>query len=124
MTEQIHYSWQNFNDAVEVIANRVRAAGHLQHLKHIYGVPRGGLVLAVKLSHMLNLPMTDFETLIAEGDALVVDDISDTGTTMKRMNKLAACTATIHVVPGTICMPDIWVEERAKDAWVVYPWEV
>ena len=123
MTKQIHYSWQNFDDAVEVIANRVRAEGHLQRVKRIYGVPRGGLVLAIKLSYRLGLPLATLQE-VAYGHTLVVDDISDSGETLMRLGRLAVCTATIHAVPGTTFVPDIWVEKRDKDTWVVYPWEV
>lgn len=124
MTKQIHYSWQNFDDAVEVIVSHVKAERHLLYIQRIYGVPRGGLVLAVKLSHRLGLPLATLEEVVAYGHAFIVDDISDSGNTMKHISKLAVCTATIHVVSKTVCMPDIWVEQRAKDAWVVYPWEV
>jgi len=124
MTKQMHYSWQDFDGAVEVIASRVKAEGHLQHLECIYGIPRGGLVLAVKLSHRLNLPLATLEEAVARGHTFVVDDISDSGETLKHISKLAACVATIHVVDGTVFRPDIWVEEIAKDVWVVYPWEV
>ncbi len=124
MTKQVHYSWQSFDDAMEVIANRVRAEGYLQYIKRIYGIPRGGLVLAVKLSHKLGLPLTTLEHVIAYGQTLVVDDISDTGDSLGHIGKLAICIATIHMVPGTTFVPDIWVEERAEDTWIVYPWEV
>ena len=124
MTKQIHYSWQNFDDAIEVLFNRIIAEGHIHHLKRIYGVPRGGLVLAVKLSHRLDLHLATLEEVVAYGHTLVVDDISDSGNTMKHIGKMAVCTATIHIVPGTIFVPDIWVEEKVKGDWVVYPWEV
>jgi len=124
MTKRVHYSWQNFDDAVEVIANCVKAEGHLQHVEQIYGIPRGGLVLAVKLSHRLKLPLALLEDVVAYGHTLIVDDISDSGETLGHIGKLATCTATIHMVAGTAFIPDIWVEERAKDVWIVYPWEV
>ncbi len=124
MSKRIYYSWPNFNDAMEVIASRVRAEGHLQRIKRIYGISRGGLVMAVKLSHRLGLPLATLEDVMVYGHTLIVDDISDSGETLKRVGKLAICTATIHMVPGTVFKPDIWVEEKARDTWIVYPWEV
>ncbi len=124
MTKQVHYSWQEFNEAMDTIANRIKTEGHLQRIKCIYGIPRGGLVIAVKLSHMLDLPLATLAEVVAYGHTLIVDDIIDSGNTLSHIGKLAACTATIHRVPGAMFVPDIWVEERAKNAWVIYPWEV
>jgi len=123
-SKRILYSWQNFNDAMEVIVNRIRAERYLLHLERIYGLPRGGLVLAVKLSYRLGLPLATLEDVVAYGQTLVVNDISDSGESMRRIGKLAVCTATLHIVSEAAFVPDIWVEARDENAWVVYPWEV
>lgn len=124
MTKREHYSWRDFGEAVEIICSKLRQDGLLKEIKGIYGIPRGGLVLAVALSHKLDLPLYSLEQVIAHGHALVVDDISDSGETLKRFGRLAECTATIHLVPGTSYVPDVWAEERSIDSWMVYPWEV
>ncbi|MEY2749954.1 MAG: hypothetical protein RLZZ168_1970 [Cyanobacteriota bacterium] len=49
-------SWQEFDRAVEQLAAHAR---QLPEPCGIHGVPRGGLVLAVALSHRLELPLLE-----------------------------------------------------------------
>lgn len=121
--EFIHYSWKDFEQAVDTIVRRLKQTEIVSQCGRVYGIPRGGLVLAVTLSHRLGMPLATLDEVVAHGDALVVDDISDTGRTLQRFGPLGACTATLHLVPGTIYVPNIWVEERAPANWVIYPWE-
>ena len=119
------FSWEDFNKAVDVIIDALRRKGLLSKVTQIYGIPRGGLVLAVALSHKLNLPMTlALADIVARGGALIVDDISDSGKTMAIWGPLGVCSATIHRVPSTIYIPDVWAVDRAEGVWVEYPWEV
>ncbi|MFQ6053044.1 MAG: phosphoribosyltransferase, partial [Candidatus Bathyarchaeia archaeon] len=60
--------------------------------------------------------------------ALVVDDVSDTGESLKvaRRHVLSrgaseVRVATLHVKPWSRFRPDFYAEE--VDAWIVYPWE-
>jgi len=128
--DKILFTWSDFDVAVTNIVARLRAKGIVEKIDVIYGIPRGGLVLAVVLSHRLDRPLTaDFPRAFDEAMSgkrlLMVDDISDTGRTLKRFAAaLGACTATIHFVKGSVFEPDVWVCERPRDAWVVYPWEV
>jgi len=59
---------------------------------------------------------------------LIVDDVSDTGATLKvivdHLKSLGASevrVATIHYKPWSEFMPDYFIEETTK--WIVYPWE-
>jgi hypoxanthine phosphoribosyltransferase len=107
-----YFSWKDFDLAVIDLAKRLEG----KNFKNVYGIPRGGLILAVALSHRLSLPLTD-----SVSDAtLVVDDISDSGKTLLpyRTNGIA----TIHRVIGTQVEPDYCYRVRKAD-WVVYPWE-
>lgn len=114
--EMINFTWPDFDKAVDVLVGQLRPL----HFKSVFGIPRGGLVLAVVLSHRLGVRLF---TSPFDG-SLVVDDISDTGRTLKYYQVRGYKTATIHRVPGTICEPDYWVVERPQGAWIVYPWEV
>jgi len=60
--------------------------------------------------------------------ALVVDDVSDSGNSLKVAKEHVAGrgasevrVATLHVKPWTAFMPDYYASE--VDAWIVYPWE-
>ena len=64
----------------------------------VYGIPRGGTVLAVMLSHKLDIP---FITDLKDGDDyIIIDDIVDTGETLKRYKEQPECRnsyfVTIH----------------------------
>lgn len=114
----------------------------------IITIARGGLPGAVQLSHQFEAPMTiaevskydendeagelEIESLPELPDldtsALIFDDISDTGETMRTITMFAEWsprvevkTATMHVKPETSFVPDYWVTRT--DKWVVYPWE-
>jgi hypoxanthine phosphoribosyltransferase len=88
---------------------------------NVYGIPRGGLVVAVVLCHRLGLPLlTDAEKV--GPDTLVVDDICDSGRALSPY--VGRCTtATLHVVPSACVRPDFFARICMAD-WVKYPWEV
>lgn len=91
----------------------------------IYGIPRGGLVIAVMMSHILNIPYTDrLQSLYGER-FLVVDDIADSGETLQQMRAEVfknAEFATIHYNKDSIFKPNFYVSMKQND-WIVYPWE-
>jgi hypoxanthine phosphoribosyltransferase len=121
---QIYFTWAEFNDAADIIASEIKAKGLLNTFTHIYGIPRGGLPLAVALSHRLNKFVTtdSINVFRLQGrHILVVDDISDTGKTLKTINP--DLSATIHMVADTNFRPTIHVCIKKKEDWVVYPWE-
>lgn len=84
----------------------------------VYGVPRGGLSIAVKMSHVLGLPMLAHPTK----NTLVVDDISDTGVTLQNIkNKKIAC---LYSADWTVTKPDFFIEPKTKrESWIIFPWE-
>ena len=63
---------------------------------------------------------------------LVVDDISDGGSTLEyikhelvenyRLNNLKF--ATLYTKPHTTFVPDYYVTEYPNESWIVFPWEV
>lgn len=104
-------SWEDFDNLCYSLANKIQASG--KQFKSIYGIPRGGLIVAVKLSHILGIPFK-------EDADLVVDDICDSGKTLEGIKKH---TATLHFRVGASVKPNFYVEEK-KDEWIKYPWEV
>lgn len=113
------YTWQEFDKDIEKIAAWARSRG----FKNIYGISRGGLVVAVALSHRLGLPLTQrFEDINQE--TLVVDDISDSGSTLLALGQKLAkrpIVAALFYHKDTKRMPDFAPSEKKE--WVVFPWE-
>jgi hypoxanthine phosphoribosyltransferase len=121
----INFSWDEFNEAADMIASEIRSKGLLNKFTHIYGIPRGGLPLAVALSHRLEKFVTTDSINVFRlcgRKMLVVDDISDSGKTLKELNP--DLSATIHMVKDTAFRPTIHVHMKNKEDWIVYPWEI
>ena len=105
-------TWVDFNKAVRLIAEQVNK----DKIKAVYGEPRGGLCLAVALSHELNIPLVNHS-----GDhVLWVDDIIETRRTLDRnMPRFGQCAAWLVRHPHHDCIHAFEVPE----GWIVFPWE-
>jgi hypoxanthine phosphoribosyltransferase len=109
-----YYSWKDFDKNVEYIANQCR----FLEFSGIYGIPRGGLCLAVALSHKLKIK------LISEPikNSLIVDDIYETGITL---NPFKDIEGAMFFVLFSKIEPVWWnsVSLSQKREWIVFPWE-
>ena len=110
----ISFSWDEFDKSVEHIANKCK----FTEFSGIYGVPRGGLCLAVALSHKLNIE------LISEPlkNSLIVDDVYETGLTLTTFKDIEG--AMFFVLFSKI--KSTWwntVFISKKSQWIVFPWE-
>ncbi len=110
----IHFTWEDFDKSVEHIANKCK----FLELSGIYGVPRGGLCLAVALSHKLKI------NLISEPkkNSLIVDDVYETGITLNTFKNIEE--ATFFVLFSKI-KPTWWnsVFVLEESEWIYFPWE-
>jgi hypoxanthine phosphoribosyltransferase len=120
--DKLYLTWKDIEDAVESLAYQIKNSG--ESLEAIAGLPRGGLIPAVLLSHKLNLPYVNL-TDDCEGyeHILIVDDICDSGETLKQYHKFFL-TATIHHKPSAIVEPTFYYSIAPKNIWMVYPWEL
>lgn len=84
----------------------------------VYGIPAGGLVLAVYLHYRLKLPLM----LAPTENTLIVDDIVDTGFTMSHYISKGNVTASLFFKVGGRFKPNIWLREKT-DKWICFPWE-
>jgi hypoxanthine phosphoribosyltransferase len=119
MKAKKHIDWNYFHSMCEKLANKVKHA----NFKAVYGIPRGGLIPATIISHYLDIPLlTEYDDEnTGVYDVLVIDDIADSGNTLKELNYLRR-RATLFVNKER-CKhyPDFFVEET--DEWVVFPYE-
>jgi len=107
-------SWEEVEKAIDYISAHLRYS----EFDGIYGVPRGGLIPAYLLSRRLNLPLKSKPTK----RTLVVDDISDTGKTLKGIKNKNI--VTIYSSKWTKTEPDMWFYMKGdKTSWIVFPWE-
>ncbi len=85
----------------------------------VYGIPRGGMVLAILYSHKTGIPLL----LAPHKDCLIIDDIADTGETLLHYSKKGYTIATMYYHQQSKVKPDYYYEEKG-DKWIVYPWEI
>ena len=108
-------SWLEFDLAVQSLVEQLSSAS----FAGVYGVPRGGLCLAVALSHALQRP------LLAEPkpDALIVDDVYETGRTLEALH--ASFPKALGVVWVSKRPPQWWDAVVVTDSseWLLFPWE-
>ena len=109
-----YFTWSEFDNSVNHIANKCK----FLEFSGIYGVPRGGLCLAVALSHRLKID------LISEPirNSLIVDDIYETGYTLNTLKDIEG--AMFFVLFSKI--KPTWfntVFKSKKNEWIVFPWE-
>ncbi len=96
--------------------------------KGIYGVPRGGLIPAVYLSHKLNIPLVrTLDSVLSDshGPYLIVEDVVDTGKTLHRLSRFLTeedRVAALIVKPWAPQKPHFFACETTD--WISFPWEV
>ncbi len=84
----------------------------------VYGVPRGGLVPAVMISHKLGIPLLAAPC----DDCLIVDDIADSGDSLIHYDRMGYDLAVIILGPNSKIHPILYYRERQAD-WVQFFWE-
>jgi len=139
-----HISWDEFGELTSHVA---------AHLSYdvpdcIVGLARGGLVPAVRLSHILGIPMVsvnlslrdnqiatdlDLSQLAKYNNIAVIDDICDSGKTLHVLDlhlqdlgiaNIQWCTL-LHKT-SAMFKPAIigeTIKEIDSSQWVVFPWE-
>ena len=109
-----YFTWREFDNSVDYIANKCK----IFKLSGIYGVPRGGLCLAVALSHKLKINLISEPTK----NSLIVDDVYETGLTLTTFKDIEG--AMFFVLFSKI-KPTWWntVFISQKNEWIVFPWE-
>lgn len=96
-----------------------------KHYTGVYGVPRGGIVLATMLSYNLDIPLL----LAPIKGCLIIDDIADTGKSLchyrdteTNFNKYDIITM-YYADWNSSVVPDLYFKLKEEDTWIVFPWE-
>ncbi|MBU7042512.1 MAG: phosphoribosyltransferase [Theionarchaea archaeon] len=145
--EKEYLHWSKVDEAIWTLADHVRKDFQVDM---IVGIARGGLIPAVRMSHIMdNILMrvmdvkfyTDIEehtemptitvplTEPVKGKrVLIVDDVADTGKTLKvvkeNIESQGAQDVRIAVIakkPQSIIDPDYYIFQT--DRWIIFPWE-
>lgn len=134
---KIFVTWADYQDMAKEIAEEYKD----KELTKIVGLSRGGLVLGVHLSNLLNVPFEPLEWQTRDGDAqdvtrllrieknndlekvLFVDDMCDSGKTIDQINSIVKginWAVLINKLPTKV---QFEAEILLGDEWIVFPWE-
>lgn len=116
-------------EMIEKLAIKIKDNDCFSNIKGIMGIPRGGLPIAVYLSHLLKKPLLEKQEIFSKIAAsrkdkcheyIIVDDIADSGKTLTK-NFYNFPTATLFIKPNSIHVPTFYIENTID--WIVFPWE-
>ena len=118
-------SWELIDECITDIAFYLKDEDRGKVFEGVYGIPRGGALLAILLSHKMDIPYIDRFDDVNE-NVVIIDDIADTGNTLKKYKNHPKSEksfyVTIHEHEQSIVKPDYSVIYK-QDKWIVYPWE-
>ena len=115
-------SWEEYIEDLKHLARKIKESD--KKFDIIIGIPRGGFIPAVYISHQLEIPLiVDLCPPVTTIQILVVDDISDSGSTLKKYERDNITIATLHIKTGTEVIPDFYVREFPSTTWIKYPYE-
>ncbi len=134
-------SWDQLHRDARALAWRLAGKGPW---RTIVAITRGGLVPAAIVARELEIRLIDtvcvatydyqtrgevnvMKEVADEGsDVLVVDDLVDTGTTMKAVREMLpnAHVATVYAKPDGQPMVDTYITEVSQDTWIYFPWDM
>ena len=114
LDNKIYLSWDDITRDVQTLCEKIFI--DYPNIDSVMGLPRGGVIPAVLISHELDLPFV----LHPGKNTLVVDDINDTGHTLSKAP--GAYWAVLHNKPTSKFKDCIYAKE-VGDEWLVYPWE-
>ncbi len=121
MENKIYVGWEEISELVDNLCYHIKTS--YPNIKYVHGLKRGGLIPAVLISHTLDLEYIDTPQHYEPMDCLIVDDICDSGETLKKCG-VEYTTAVLHYKPHTSCLePNIHAFTHEGDEWVIYPWE-
>lgn len=119
---KVNVIWEEIEDYI----NRLNDLYKDKNITGVYGIPRGGLIFAVLLSHKMNIPLLQAPI----ENCIIIDDICDTGESLLHYYKNSSGDkinkyhiTTMYYKENGLVKPEYYLYEK-KDKWIVYPWEV
>lgn len=118
---KINVTWNEVEDYIDSLIDnldmkKIKPSG-------VYGIPRGGLILATLLSYKLDIPLL----MAPAKNCIIIDDIADSGRTLlhftendTQFNKYFIATMYYH--KRSMVKPNFYIFEKV-DEWINFPWE-
>ena len=120
-----YVTWEQVEDFIDSLKENLGC-----EFSGVYGLPRGGLVLAVMISHRFGIPML----MSPCPNCLIVDDICDSGESLLHYVRNSSGTeesyftdgydiATMYYKPNKLNIKPNYYKYSKEDKWIVFPWE-
>ena len=140
-----HVSWDQLHRDAKALAWRLDGD---TPWRGIVAITRGGMVPACIVARELDIRVVDTISiksyshqdqtdaqvlkspdtdLIGDGEGiLIIDDLVDTGTTLKLVRSLypKAHIATVYAKPAGRDMVQTFITEVSQDTWIFFPWDL
>lgn len=119
--EKLFLTWEDIQKDINTLCDKLKT----RKFQFISGLPRGGLIPAVLISHKLDITYKSLSLskAIMEDKYLLIDDIADSGETLIDKKYEGYVKATLHYKKHSLIVPDYYAREIPNDIWLVYPWE-
>jgi len=121
---KVYFSWNDIGNLLNKLLEKINKEGY--QFVGVYGLPRGGLPIAVYFSNHLNIPLLKYP----EPHCLIVDDIADSGNALKNLIERHSYfikdnyrIATLHYKQKSVVKPHYSAKKALVKDWIVYPWE-
>ncbi|MCY4261503.1 MAG: xanthine phosphoribosyltransferase [Rhodobacteraceae bacterium] len=144
-----YVDWEQIHRDCRALAWRLEQCIDPDHpLRGILSITRGGMVPAMIVARELDIRAIDTisikcydhqdrgepviikpgndEFLVDGADILVIDDLVDTGATMKRVREFypEATYCSVYAKPDGRPLVDVFVTEVSQDTWIFFPWDM
>lgn len=137
----IPVSWDEFHRQTRALAGRIRNRGVWTR---VIGIARGGLVPAAILAKELDIRVIESISIASYegrvrgevkilrgpdgdggGDTIVVDDVADSGETIRAVRALLprAFYVAVYAKPAGKPVVDAFAVEVDQESWLEFPWE-
>tara|TARA_E500000318_G_scaffold109620_1_gene123024 strand:- start:772 stop:1191 length:420 start_codon:yes stop_codon:yes gene_type:complete len=126
MKNKLYLSWNWVDENLIKLSEIIKDS--ISEYEYVTGIPRGGLIPGVCLSHTIGLKYTSYKDALNfsktdKKKVLVVDDICDTGHTVLDAISNGFDVATLALRYSSPYMPDYYGTKITNDDWLVFPWE-
>ena len=126
MHEKEYLDYEHYGEMLKLLVFALQTHKKIDFSKFsgVYGIPRGGIPIAVHISHNLNLSLLHYPQSHTQAKILIVDDIVDTGLTLSTYKQKSPSNnffASLYYKPHSLYSPDLFLFETTK--WIVFPWE-
>jgi len=117
-------TWRQVGEGIRKISEALEGVT----IRTVYGVPRGGLILGGLLSHQIRCLelCSTFGSANFNGQIVVIDDIVDTGTTIRALRVRYPRAVFASLFLRTTCNPAgkiVFAFPAKPGDWLVFPWE-